>query len=106
MILLRNGKKMKVTVEDCTNYYILDRELQKTKIEQGERDGDFVELTRMAKYIKKNDPMDKVVDEFLLNTYDNIDEQEFQACKWIIWTLWDIREPLYYEVVCRIQMRH
>ena len=46
--------------------------------------------------------MDKVVDEFLLNTYDNIDEQEFQVCKWIIWTLWDIREPLYCKVVCRI----
>ena len=97
-------EEMKVTGEEFTNFSILDWQVQKTKIEQGKSDGDgdFVELTKMAMYIKENDPLDKVVDEYLLNTYDNIDEQEFQVCKWIIWTLWDISEPLYCEVVCRI----
>lgn len=59
-------------------------------------------LQHMASYIGKNHPFDNMVDEFVLHTYDNIDEQEFQVCKEIIWTLWDIREPLYGEVVARI----
>jgi hypothetical protein len=56
----------------------------------------------MARYIGENNPFDKVVDEFLLNAYDDINEQEFQVCKEIIWTMWDISTPLYGEVVARI----
>lgn len=32
----------------------------------------------------------------------NIDEQKFRVCKEIIWTICDIREPLYGEVVAHI----
>jgi hypothetical protein len=90
------------------DYPLLDREIQKTKVKREERDDDLVNdsvchsLGQMARYIGENNPFDKVVDEFLLNAYDDINEQEFQVYKEIIWTMWDISTPLYGEVVARI----
>lgn len=45
---------------------------------------------------------DILVDEYLLNTYTDIDEQEFQVCKWVFWTIHDIGVADYIEVVTRI----
>lgn len=87
------------------DYSLLERNIQQTEAKRTEEYNDmpvYNTLHYMARYIGKNHPFDNMVDEFVLYTYDNIDEQEFQVCKEIIWTLWDIREPLYGEVVARI----
>jgi hypothetical protein len=100
---------IKVMGKDCQSYPALDLEAQKTAVTPSERDDEcandspcYCSLGQMARYIAKNNPFEKVVDEFLLNTYDSIDEQEFQVCKTVIWTMWDISTPYYLEVVARI----
>lgn len=56
----------------------------------------------MATHIQKEDPFDKVVDEFLLKTYPDMDEQEFQVCSTVVWVMWDLssgRNQAYYLAV-------
>jgi hypothetical protein len=38
----------------------------------------------------KSDIYDKNVNEFILHTYSNIDEQELHVCKAMIWAMWDL----------------
>jgi hypothetical protein len=101
-------EEMKVVEKVDKNISVLDWKINKTKLERRERDDDLVDNTviqicgEMARYIQKDNPYDKVVDEFLLNTYTNIDEQELQVCKTVIWAIWDISTPYYFEVVARI----
>ena len=48
---------------------------------------------------------DRIVDEYLLNTYTDMDEQELRVCRTIVWTMWDLssggNEAFYIEVVAR-----
>jgi hypothetical protein len=101
-------EEMKVVEKDYESNPVLDWKIQKVKVERGERNDCLVynlviqACGEMAAYIQKDDPYEKVVDEFLLNTYVNIDEQELQVCKTVIWAIWDIGTPYYFEVVARI----
>jgi hypothetical protein len=106
---LEREEEMKVMGNDCESSSVLDLKTQKTKVKQGKMDDDLVNDSRyhcsfgeMVRYIGENKLFDKVVDEFLLNTYNDIDEQEFQVCKTVIWTMWDTSTPFYLEVVARI----
>lgn len=56
----------------------------------------------MATHIHKEDQFGKVVDEFLLNTYPEMDEQELQVCSTVVWVMWDLssgRNQAYYQAV-------
>lgn len=47
----------------------------------------------------------KVIDEFLLNTYLDIDEQELQVCRMVVWTIHDFcrrNVAEYGEIVARM----
>ena len=48
---------------------------------------------------------DREVDEYLLNTYPDMDEQELTVCRTIVWTMWDLssggNEAFYIEVIAR-----
>lgn len=84
-------------------------EIQKIEVGQEKRDDDKTKysaisilLENVGRHIGKNNTLDNVVDEFVLNTYNEIDEQEFRVCKTLIWTLWDVKTPYYCEVVARI----
>lgn len=94
--------------KEYINYSVLDWTTQKTKFERKKMDehpvGDSIIHTigEMSRYLKETDILDRVVDEYLLNTYTHIDEQEFQVCKQVIWTMHDISTADYIEVVARI----
>jgi hypothetical protein len=85
---------------------VLDWKINKTKLERRERDDYLVDnpviqiCGEMARYIQKDDPYDKAVDEFLLNTYTNIDERELQVCKTVIWAIWDNQYTLLFRNCC------
>jgi hypothetical protein len=105
---LEREEEIKVAGKDYESNPVLDWEIQKTKIERVKWDSSLINnpvieaCGEMATYIQKYDLYEKVVDEFLLNTYINIDEQELQVCRTVIWTMWDIGTPYYFEVVARI----
>jgi hypothetical protein len=49
---------------------------------------------------------DKMIDEYLLNTYFDMDEQELEVCRTIVWVMSDLNsgynEAYYMEVVARL----
>jgi hypothetical protein len=101
-------EEAKVVGKEYINYSVLDLITQKTKFERKKKDelpdDDCVihMIGEISSYLKETDILDRVVDEHLLNTYMHIDEQEFQVCKWMIWTIYDIGIADYVEVVGRI----
>jgi hypothetical protein len=89
--------------------FLLEWEIQKLNSERSEREVyDLVNdpviqaCAEIAESFQEEDPYDKVVDEFLIHTYPSINEQELHICRTIVWTLWDIGTPYYFEVVVRI----
>jgi hypothetical protein len=56
----------------------------------------------MATHIAKENPLDQAVNEFLLFTYSDMDEQEFQVCRTVVWVMWDLSSGnnyAYYNAV-------
>jgi hypothetical protein len=47
-------------------------------------------LKDMSTHIQKESQFDKRVDEYLLNVYQDIDEQELQVCRTLVWAMWDL----------------
>jgi hypothetical protein len=76
---------------------------ERKKIDEHPTDNCLVHtIGEMCRYFRNTDILDRVVDEYLLDTYFDIDEQEFQVCKWIFWTIHDVGVADYIEVVTRI----
>lgn len=95
---------------DRTNYWstIQSWKIQEPEHNRSERDNShtpspvYLGLDEMAIHIQKEDPFDKVVNEFLLYTYPDMDEQEFQVCRTVVWVMWDLssgRNQAYYQAV-------
>ena len=106
--ILEREKKIKAAEKEYINYPVSDWITQKTESEgkkMDERSPDncvFHTIGEMSRYLGKTGILDKVVDEYLLSTYIDIDEQEFQVCKCVFWTIHDIGVADYIEVVTRI----
>ncbi|MGH9982640.1 MAG: hypothetical protein ACRD8W_01640 [Nitrososphaeraceae archaeon] len=87
--------------------FLLECEIQTLNSERSEReDYDLVNdpaiqaFSEIAEHFY--DPYDKVVREFLIHTYPDINEQELHICRTIVGVIWDIGTPYYMEVVARI----
>jgi hypothetical protein len=96
------------------NWFIIQNcEIKEQKRESKKRgcscaDNPIVKIAKEMRAQKVNpfDIVDKMVDEFLLNTYLDIDEQEFLVCRTTVWAMWDLNsghdEIYYMEVVARL----
>jgi hypothetical protein len=95
---------------DRTNYWntIRSWEIQEQECSRSERDNShtpsplYMVLDEMAKHIQKENLFDEVVNEFLLYSYPDMDEQEFQVCRTIVWVMSDLssgRNQAYYQAV-------
>jgi hypothetical protein len=58
-------------------------------------------LKEMGTHMQKEDPFDKVINEFLHCMYPDMVEQEFQVCRSVVWAVWDLERshPPYENVV-------
>jgi len=94
-------------VKNYKGYFVLGEYIRKQKQPKNE-DKDPINdpvgqaCVQIAEHIQKKDPYDEAVDEFLLHTYPEIDEQELNVCRTIVWTIWNIGTPYYEEVVASI----
>jgi hypothetical protein len=78
------------------NWEIQERERKRRERDISIADSPVIQALKEMRDAQKKDPYDKsdvydkIVNEFILNTYYDIDEQELQVCKAMIWAMWDL----------------
>jgi hypothetical protein len=98
--------------DDTILNIIQNRETQKELHESKNKDSSlshdciFYTLNKMLNQKELFFRLDKMIDEYLLNTYIDMDEQELEVCRTIVWAMSDLNSGHnvadYMEVVTRL----